>query len=198
MSIYWAMDGRLERSERSRAAIVDAMLGLLRDGMVRPSAEAVAERAGVSMRTLFRHVEDLDELFAAAVHAQAHHLRDVHHLEPVEGTLAARVDVVVAHRSRLFEEIGPVRRAAMREAPFHKSVAAGIERSGQDLRQQLEAMFDGELRATGPRAALAASIDVVTSWRAWEGWRSDQGLTVSEAEDAMRFALMALLEKGAV
>jgi TetR/AcrR family transcriptional regulator, regulator of autoinduction and epiphytic fitness len=173
------------------------MLALLREGNPRPSAEAIAARAGVSMRTLFRHIEDLDELFAAAVEAQSHHLRHLHGMRPPEGPLAPRIDAVVAHRSRLYEEIGPVRRAAMREVPFHKAVAAGIERSGRELRQQVELVFEPELRAAGRRRrAQSAAVDVATSWRAWEALRADQGLTVTEAEAATRFALLALLDRG--
>jgi TetR/AcrR family transcriptional regulator, regulator of autoinduction and epiphytic fitness len=191
------VDGRVERSERSRSAIVDAMLALLREGNVRPSAESIAAGAGVSMRTLFRHIDDLDELFAAAVEAQSHHLRDLHGMRPADGPLARRIDAVVAHRSRLYEEIGPVRRAAMREVSFHKAVAAGIERSGRELRQQVELVFEPELRAAGRRRrALSAAVDVATSWRAWEALRADQGLTVTEAEAATRFALLALLDRG--
>src|SRR5580765_6106242 len=98
------VDGRVARSQRSRDAVVQAMLALLREGHERPAAELVAARAGVSMRTLFRHVEDLDELFAAAVDAQGRRLRDLHRAPPQSGSLAQRINAVVRHRSRLYEE----------------------------------------------------------------------------------------------
>ena len=44
-------DGRLQRSERSREAIVQALLSLVREGAPRPTAERVAEKAGVGIRT---------------------------------------------------------------------------------------------------------------------------------------------------
>jgi AcrR family transcriptional regulator len=172
------------------------MLDLLREGEIEPGAEAIAARAGVSLRTLFRHVEDLDELFAAAVDAQARHLRHLHAMAPPAGPPDVRVRAVVQHRARLFEEIGPVRRAAVRAAPFHRSVAAGLERSARELRHQVEAAFGPELRAAGAagrRGALAAALDAATSWRAWEALRTDQGLPVHDAEAAMALMVTALV-----
>ena len=62
------MDGRRARSERSRAAIVDAFLSLLPDG------QRVARRwrrspiaAGVSERSVYRHFPDVDALVHAAI-----------------------------------------------------------------------------------------------------------------------------------
>jgi TetR/AcrR family transcriptional regulator of autoinduction and epiphytic fitness len=190
------MDGRLVRSRRSREAVVSAMLELLREGHIRPGADVIAERAGVSLRTLFRHTRDLDELFAAAVDAQADQVRELHRLDIPAGAVALRVKAVVSHRSRLYEAIAPVRRAAIRTAPFHKTVAMGIEQSHRELRQQLEPAFSTEIRAAGrDRLSLVAALDAATCWRAWEALRHDQGLTVAEAEAAVRLTLLALLTK---
>ena len=40
-------DGRRLRSERSRQAIIDAMLGLVEEGVLIPTAQQVSSRAGV-------------------------------------------------------------------------------------------------------------------------------------------------------
>ncbi|WP_415427269.1 TetR/AcrR family transcriptional regulator, partial [Staphylococcus borealis] len=58
-----AADGRRRRSQDSRARIVQAMLDLVREGDVSPSAELVAARADVGLRTVFRHFSDLDSLY---------------------------------------------------------------------------------------------------------------------------------------
>ena len=44
------VDGRTARSERTRTAIVDAHLQLIREGDLRPTAEKIAKQAGVSLR----------------------------------------------------------------------------------------------------------------------------------------------------
>jgi TetR/AcrR family transcriptional regulator, regulator of autoinduction and epiphytic fitness len=47
------MDGRVARAERSRRAIVAAHLALIDEGDLRPTGERIAERAGVSLRSLW-------------------------------------------------------------------------------------------------------------------------------------------------
>ena len=56
-------DGRRERSRSSRSKIVAAMLDLVGKGDVAPSAARVAEVAGVGLRSVFRHFDDMDELY---------------------------------------------------------------------------------------------------------------------------------------
>src|SRR5687768_11953208 len=60
-----SLDGRTRRAQRTRAAIVDACIGLVEDGDLRPTAPRIAERAGVSVRSVFQHFVDLESLFAA-------------------------------------------------------------------------------------------------------------------------------------
>ena len=55
-------DGRHERRARNRDAVVDALLALVGDGDLAPSAEAVAARAGLSSRSLFRYFADTEAL----------------------------------------------------------------------------------------------------------------------------------------
>ena len=59
------LDGRVARSHRTRAAIVDALISLLEEGNVQPTVEEIAARAGVAPRTVFQHYADREALFAA-------------------------------------------------------------------------------------------------------------------------------------
>jgi AcrR family transcriptional regulator len=56
-------DGRLKRSVRSRKEIIDAMIVLMNSGMYAPTAQKIADEAGVSIRTLFRHFPEMDILY---------------------------------------------------------------------------------------------------------------------------------------
>src|SRR5260370_30652909 len=58
-----AADGRRRRGEDNRAKIVAAMLDIIHAGDLAPSAEQVAQRADVGLRTVFRHFQDMDSLF---------------------------------------------------------------------------------------------------------------------------------------
>ena len=56
-------DGRRQRSQASRAKIVEAFMALLKEGDPNPSAARVAKRAGVGLRSVFRHFDDMDSLY---------------------------------------------------------------------------------------------------------------------------------------
>jgi AcrR family transcriptional regulator len=57
-------DGRRQRSERSRQAIIDAGLVLIEEGVLVPTAQQISARAGVGIRSFFRHFADMESLFA--------------------------------------------------------------------------------------------------------------------------------------
>ena len=63
MSIVKADDGRRKRGDQSRKQIVDAMLALVREGEMSPSAAQVAEKANVGLRTVFRHFDEMEILY---------------------------------------------------------------------------------------------------------------------------------------
>ncbi|MBX9814665.1 MAG: TetR/AcrR family transcriptional regulator, partial [Sphingomonas sp.] len=62
-------DGRYARSRATRDKIVTALLDLVREGDVSPSAARVAETAGVGLRTVFRHFDEMDTLYRAMAEA---------------------------------------------------------------------------------------------------------------------------------
>src|ERR1043165_6133853 len=66
MNTARAVDGRTARAQRTRAAVVDALLQLINEGDLRPTAPRIAERAKVSLRSVFQHFTDLEALYAAA------------------------------------------------------------------------------------------------------------------------------------
>ena len=63
-------DGRRLRRALNREAVVDALLDLYSEGNLRPSTDEIAERAGISPRSLFRYFEDSDDLAGEAVSRQ--------------------------------------------------------------------------------------------------------------------------------
>jgi AcrR family transcriptional regulator len=52
MSVAPVADGRSARSRRTRTAVVDALLRLLRAGNLRPTAREIASEAGISLRSV--------------------------------------------------------------------------------------------------------------------------------------------------
>ena len=64
------VDRRRLRTERGRELVVTALLEFFDEGESQPGAARIAERAGVSERSVFRYFDDLDALAAEAVARQ--------------------------------------------------------------------------------------------------------------------------------
>src|SRR5690606_34994653 len=111
-------DGRSLRRDRNREAVVAALLDLYREGDLTPSTEAIAARAGISARSLFRYFEDAEALVRTAIARQQQHLAPLMAVEiPTSRPLAHRVDRFVDARVRLLEGMGEVGRVARSLAP---------------------------------------------------------------------------------
>lgn len=184
------VDGRMLRSERSRGQIVEAMIALLRDGR-QPTAELIAERAGVGARTVFRHFEDKDALAAAVAARVEREIAPRLDLSPIEGSLPRRVRELVRRRAGLYERLAPFRRAALPERERSRTVGrlrASLDRVN---RQQLEATFGPEMQRLG--ADLVEAVDALASFETWDRLRADQRLSRARAAAAMERGLLALL-----
>src|SRR3954449_8546924 len=117
-----AIDGRTARALRTREAIVDASIALVDEGDLRPTAPRIAERAKVSVRSVFQHFDDLEGLYAAVGDRLVERLSYVGMSVSTDLPVDARVAEVVRHRSSLLEAITPIRRAATVHAPFSREV----------------------------------------------------------------------------
>jgi TetR/AcrR family transcriptional regulator of autoinduction and epiphytic fitness len=186
------VDGRVLRGERNRDAIVDALLALLAEGDPQPSARNIAQRAGVSLRTVFQHFNDIDTLYGAVAQRQVDRLWSK--LDPLpapEAPLDVRIDAVVSQRVELFETIAPVRRAAVVVNSSSPALQRGLARSEAFLRRQIAEIFAAELAGDPDRIAAA---DFAASWEAWEGLRRSSRRSVATATRVMRVLLLAVLE----
>jgi TetR/AcrR family transcriptional regulator of autoinduction and epiphytic fitness len=195
-------DGRRLRAERNRDAVVDAILDLLREGNRHPQAAEIAERAGVSLRSVFRHFDDLQTLDAVAVQRHSDLIAPLFVLTPPEppkgkavAPIAARLDAIIAQRSRLYEEMAPVRAVAERRRDRSEAIQKGLERSRRILKRQLTDLFDPELTQVpvADRRELVDALEAACSYKAWSQLREDQKLSVPRSEAAMRRSLAALL-----
>lgn len=173
-----APDGRRQRSERSRAQIIEAMFELIREGDMSPSAAKVAERAEVGLRTVFRHFEDMDSLY----------------IEMAERITAEIMPKVFAPfearewRERLMEHLR--RRFDIYEHVLPVRVSANIRRFQsrflmEEYRRNL-VMERAALKAQLPEAVqndpvLFAAIETAVSFQSWRRLRQDSELSAAEA-----------------
>ncbi|MEV4546083.1 TetR/AcrR family transcriptional regulator [Micromonospora echinaurantiaca] len=188
------VDGRTARAERTRAAIVEAHLALISEGDLRPTGERIAERAGISLRTLWTNFKDMETLFEASG-AEVLRQQDAAY-RPISPTLplAKRVDAYCRQRARLLQLVAPSARAAqMREpvsAQLHRNRLKHIDR----VRDEVEQLFAAELAQAGPgREQLVHALVAVSMWPAWSMLRDGLGLGVDQARAVMARTVGALL-----
>ncbi len=189
------VDGRVLRGARTKGRIVQALLDLVTDGVVNPTAASIAERAGVSVRSVFQHFDDLESLYADLAAEQSTRVAPL--LESLERPeqLEPRIDALVAQRRELFEVISPVRHAIGGRASESPALRRRLEEISTALRRQVARQFDAELSSLAPAEAstLLDVVDTVCSFEAWDRFRTVQHLTPSGAADALGTALRRLL-----
>ena len=191
-----AGDGRHARRDRNRLAVVDAMLTLYAEGNLDPSSDEIAERAGLSPRSLFRYFDDLDDLVRVAIARQHERLLPMAHLDINHAPLAERVQRLVQQRMRLFEAIASVGVVSRVRAPFQPLIADELAIARSYLRHQVEQLFAAELAALAAHApATVAAIDVLTSFESLQLLRFDQQLTPAAVEATLARSITLLLEK---
>jgi len=186
------VDGRRMRAERTREAIVTALRGLLAEGDLKPSAERVAERAGVSRRAIFNHFADLEELLTRASMRWIEHIQGVLPHAPTEGAFEVRARVFVTSAGHFYDHVSHVRRAGQLAAYESKVVAARMQMALQMQREMTKAAFAKEI-ANAPehlRERLVGGLSAATSFATWDELRRNQGLSKDEAiQVMMRFVV---------
>jgi AcrR family transcriptional regulator len=164
------VDGRRARSERSRAAVVDAMLGFARDGVYEPTSIEIAARAGITQRTLFRHFGTVDDIFVALVQRQTEFVTP--YLLPMDrtGTVDDRVQRLVDNRTALYEAIAPIRRAGLRIATEHEVISEALALMTARMHTQTGELFANDLARADRRTRelVVDAIDTATSWEVWD------------------------------
>lgn len=190
------VDGRTARRDRNREAVLDAAITLFAEGDLEPSAAAVADRSGVSLRSVYRYYEDLEALLRAAIARSLE--RNLPHFEVEglgDGALPERIDRLVTRRLALYDHVGGMARAAVLRARTNDLVRQQLALRRAALRAQQEAMFAPELSALPEpaRTELAGAIDLVIGIEAFELLLHTQARPAEEARRIITRALRSLL-----
>lgn len=171
------------------------MIDLVLEGRTPPTADEIAQRAGVSTASVFRYFDGLDDLRR---HGIRRYLERYDHLLDVpdigEYGLARRIATLVAARQRYYATIEPMARLARSLAPTVPELDAALARVRATLTEQLSEHFAAELAAvrSARRRELLALVAAVTSYETWEQLRH-QGLDPAAVDRALRHALTRLL-----
>ena len=192
-----SIDGRTLRARRTRTAVVDALLALVVEGDLRPTGPRIAERAGVSLRSVFQHFDDLEALFAVATERQTERIFSLITPLPGDGPRAERLDAFLDERVRVLDAITPVRLSARLQEPFSATLRAGRDKMIDLSRVEIAHVFGPELAAVSAYPARCAdlleALVAAATWNTWEALHLLQRLPVEDARRVMRHTISALL-----
>ena len=177
------IDGRRLRSERTRQAIIDAYLALLGESSRMPTATAIAEKSGCSVRSIFERFPDL---LAVRVAATDHALslgssqaapRDL------DGDRHTRVKSQVETRGRTCERWLPLWRALNANQGDSDELKSRIQFVHLAIGKRLELMYAQEL-STLPedeRKRRVIALQALTDFESWGRMRELYGLSVEDS-----------------
>jgi AcrR family transcriptional regulator len=187
------VDGRVARGERNRLSVIDAALALTAETGAFPTAEAIAQRAGVAPRSVFYHFPDLRSLFGAAAETQGERHWTALRSPNSEDDLATRIAEAVAQRAELYEHISAVRRVAARHEHEWPELADRMRDSRALLRRHLRRALSPEILCLD-RPTVAA-LQAGGSWEFWDSLRSHQGLSAAAAVTAVTTVLSSIINQ---
>ncbi len=189
-SLAPSTDGRARRAARSRAAIEDALFTLVGEGNPQPTVQQVAERAGVAMRSVFRHFSDFESLLTAVdVRIRLQALALLREPDP-NASLTERIAALCRQRARIFELIGPYKRAGDLQRGRSPYVRGQQEQLVDELRARLRHWLP-EIAAAP--ADVQEAVELVLSFEAWDRLRRLQRLGRTRALAVLERTVATLL-----
>lgn len=189
------VDGRRQRSLRTRLAIIEAFLGLLRESGQVPTGAQIAERAGCSIRSIFERFVDMDKLALASID----HVIGLGLSTPVgdkaEGDRPSRLRFQVETRARICEHWLPMWRVLVRHQDEGDDVRARIHLVREAILARLKLMYRPELStlSEAERTHVLIALEAVTDFEAWGLMRGRHGLSFEAAVEAWIAAIDRLL-----
>ena len=189
------VDGRTARGQRTRSSVVDALLALQEEGALSPTAQQVAARAGVALRTVFGHFSDMETLWAEAGQRELEKLNALARPVSPDLPLSERISQFCSSRAGVLETLLPVMRAARLREPTSPQLLRNrelfIQAGDLEVRQVFAHELD-RLDVTGRARALDA-LYLAVSGPAWEALRHDRGLSPEQAQSVVQRLVTSVL-----
>lgn len=185
-------DGRKDRGLENKKLIVQALIELIREGQISPTAEAVSERAGVGLRTVFRHFADMETLYREIAQESEKAILKVI-ANPLQGDCwQDKLMHAVERRSDMFERLMPIQMATL--VNLHQSDFLKMQQAHSvELQRQLLKAF---LPASVVKDKLLfEALDLNLSIETWLRLRKDQKLSKAKAKQVMRRCVEQLISQ---
>jgi AcrR family transcriptional regulator len=177
------VDGRRQRSARTRQLIIEAYLALLRERPQIPTAAAIAERAGYSVRSIFERFPDLHALRIAATDDAMTRASSRVAALPVRGDRDTRLRMHVETRAQICQEWLPLWRALNANQGQSAELKARIKLVRQLVIRRIEEIYEPELSSLDDvqRLQTVLAIEAMIDFESWARMREVFGLSVADA-----------------
>lgn len=183
-------DGRRRRSERSREQIIEAMFAVVREGDLDPSAARIAEYANVSLRTVFRHFDEVDALYAEMNRRVKAEVMPIIQQPLAAQTWEERIRELLIRRADVFERILPFRVCGS----LRRFRSAFLMQGHEEFVALERAIMDSHLPDhVRKNAELESAFDIAMGFDTWRRLRQDQKLSPEEARAVVRRLVDALI-----
>ena len=187
------LDGRRQRSVRTRQALIEAFMELLRRTPAMPKVSQIAAEAGCSKRSVFERFTHLDRLALAAadyaiVQAQAEAVA-----RNADANRTTRIHSHVETRALVCEKWLPLWRLLARQDQPELMDRAAMVRSL--ILERLKLMYGPELStlAESERDQLLVALAALISFESLDQLRHFYGLSIEAAQAVWRCAIDRLL-----
>lgn len=187
------MSARQEAKSATRDAIIRAAIDtFMAERSLDITLAAVAERAGVTVKTVLRHFGSRDALLDTAWSQGYDEV--IAERTPPSGDLAAALDVLIAHYERRGDLV-----LAVLAVEDDDPRARHMSDSGRlSHRGWVEDVFGDQLpQGRVERTRLIDTLVVATDVYAWKLLRLDRGLSIDDVHDRMLLMTQAILAAAA-
>lgn len=177
------LDGRRQRSERTKQMIMDSYIALLRESPEIPTASQIAARAGLSTRSIFEKFDDLQTLSLATVD-YAFTLGEAQAIvRNVDGDRATRLRSHVETRANTCERWLPLWRVVIANQGKLGDLKDRIRFIRRAVVKRIELMYRPELSTLGDseRRDLLIALEALIDFESWGRMREGHGLSVEAA-----------------
>lgn len=182
-------DGRHARRDRGKQVAIEAAIEIFREGGVIESMAQLAERSGISERTLFRYFTNQDGLIDAIAVYAFPQLAEYFTIEVPEGSLENRMRALVNLRIRHAQVAGPMARTLERFARQF-SIAAELRRGREEFFHQQMMLWLGD-DAQNLSDEVIALLDTLLDFSSLDKLLATLG---PRTEHALHSAVMTLID----
>jgi hypothetical protein len=177
--------------------LIDAYLGLMREGVTFPTSRQIATKSGRCERAVFEHFSDIRGLSAAALDDMFKYVGRVVPMKSHDGPLPARLEAYVEQRSTICELWLPLWRAAASHEQRSLPLATVLERVRGVTTERIRLLFAPELAALAPADAdeLVITVELLVDFESWVHLRERRGLSLEAARSLWTRALEQIVPK---